>query len=168
MAKNIKCHICGKPATVHLTQILDNKIHKVDLCEVCAKEKGITDPEGFSLVELLTKPTAQAEALQDDLVCEKCGFTPHDFKKFGRFGCPSCYDRFGHLIKPMLKNMHKDVHHKGKIPDRSLARISIQKQMSDLEQKLQVSIKEERYEDAALIRDEIRKLKEHFQLDPTE
>ena len=36
MANPIKCSLCGKPATVHLTQIINNKVHKVDLCEACA------------------------------------------------------------------------------------------------------------------------------------
>ena len=55
MANPIKCSLCGKPATVHLTQIINNKIHKVDLCEDCAKAKGVTDPAGFSLAVLLIK-----------------------------------------------------------------------------------------------------------------
>src|ERR1017187_1129944 len=55
MANPLKCDICSKPATVHLTQILDNKVHKVDLCEECAQAKGVTDPSGFSLADLLLK-----------------------------------------------------------------------------------------------------------------
>ena len=55
MAENLKCSICNKEATVHLTQIVNNKIHKVDLCESCAQKKGVTDPEGFSLADLLSK-----------------------------------------------------------------------------------------------------------------
>jgi hypothetical protein len=55
MANPLKCDLCSKPATVHLTQILDNKVHKVDLCEACAQEKGVTDPSGFSLADLLLK-----------------------------------------------------------------------------------------------------------------
>src|ERR1700685_1668862 len=55
MSNPLKCDLCSKPATVHLTQILDNKVHKVDLCEDCAQEKGVTDPSGFSLADLLLK-----------------------------------------------------------------------------------------------------------------
>ena len=44
MATPLKCDLCSKPATVHLTQIVNNKVHKVDLCEECAQAKGVTDP----------------------------------------------------------------------------------------------------------------------------
>ena len=53
MANPLKCDLCSKPATVHLTQIVNNKVHKVDLCETCAQAKGVTDPSGFSLADLL-------------------------------------------------------------------------------------------------------------------
>ena len=57
MSKNIKCNACEKLATVHLTQIVDKQIHKIDLCEECAKEKGVADPEGFSFSDMFGDPT---------------------------------------------------------------------------------------------------------------
>jgi protein arginine kinase activator len=51
---------CSKSATVHLTQIVNNKVHKVDLCEECAQAKGVTDPSGFSLADLLLKASLNA------------------------------------------------------------------------------------------------------------
>ena len=51
MAESINCDICTKLATVHLTQIVNGKIHKIDLCETCAKEKGVTDPNGLSDIQ---------------------------------------------------------------------------------------------------------------------
>ena len=48
------CDICKKNvATVHLTQMVEGKTKKVDLCEACSKEKGVDDPTGFSLADLL-------------------------------------------------------------------------------------------------------------------
>ena len=45
------CTICKeKPATVHLTQIVGEKMQKLDLCEDCAKAKGVNDPAGFARV----------------------------------------------------------------------------------------------------------------------
>ena len=50
----MQCQFCNKsPATVHLTQIVEDEMKKLDLCETCAKQKGVTDPTGFSLAELL-------------------------------------------------------------------------------------------------------------------
>ena len=62
MANPLKCDLCTKPATVHLTQIVNNKVHKVDLCEACAQAKGVTDPAGFSLADLLVKASLSPEA----------------------------------------------------------------------------------------------------------
>ena len=61
MANPLKCDLCSKPATVHLTQIVNSKIHKVDLCEACAQAKGVTDPSGFSLADLLLKASLNPE-----------------------------------------------------------------------------------------------------------
>ena len=47
------CMICKQnEAKVHLTQIVGDKMQKVDLCEECAKTKGVNDPAGFSLVKI--------------------------------------------------------------------------------------------------------------------
>ena len=168
MANPLKCDLCSKPATVHLTQILNNKVHKVDLCEACAQAKGVTDPSGFSLADLLLKASLNPDAPGTSAVrCEQCGFTPAEFKKQGRFGCPACYDTFLNLLEPMLENMHNGVAHTGKIPTRALARKSRHDRLTKLELDLSEAIKTERYEDAARTRDEINQVKEAFNPDAT-
>jgi protein arginine kinase activator len=163
MANPLKCDLCSKPATVHLTQILDNKVHKVDLCEECAQEKGVTDPSGFSLADLLLKASLNPEPASSSAVrCEQCGFTQNDFKKQGRFGCPACYETFGTLIEPMLDTMHKGTAHTGKVPQKALARKSLYDRLTKLETDLSEAIKSERYEDAARTRDEINQVKHTF------
>ena len=48
------CCICKeKQATVHLTLIACDEPQKLDLCEECATKKGVNDPVGFSLADLL-------------------------------------------------------------------------------------------------------------------
>ncbi|MFA5262623.1 MAG: UvrB/UvrC motif-containing protein [Opitutaceae bacterium] len=161
MASNLKCDICSKPATVHFTQIVNNKVHKYDLCEACAQAKGVTDPNGFSLADLLVKAALNTEpATQAGIRCEQCGFTQGDFKKQGRFGCPACYEAFKSVIEPMLEGMHKGTRHVGKIPRRSLERKSLHDRLSKLELDLSDAIKTERYEDAAHFRDEIAQMKQ--------
>ena len=50
----MKCDVCQKSeATVYLTQIVEGKMQKVNLCENCAKEKGVSDPTGFAMADLL-------------------------------------------------------------------------------------------------------------------
>lgn len=161
MGNSLKCDLCDNPATVHLTQIVNNQIHKLDLCESCAAAKGVTDPTGFSLADLLVKGGPGDGPVEDvGVVCEKCGFTQKDFKRLGRLGCPSCYERFTPLLEPVLANMHKGVSHLGKVPARALARRSFQDRINELETKLQDAVKEENYEEAARFRDAIQAIRE--------
>jgi len=163
MAKPEQCGHCNKPATIHLTQIINNKIHKVDLCEDCPYKQGVTDPEGFSLADFLLKPPSTLitdQAIQ----CEACGFTPKDFKKSGRFGCPQCYETFKEILQPMLTNMHKDVLHRGKVPEKALARMSRQRRIDQLQNDLGEAIKSENYEDAARLRDLISQARDSLEI----
>ena len=157
MASPLKCDLCGKPASVHLTQIVNAKMHKVDLCEACAQAKGVTDPGGFSLADLLMKASLSPEASSGGGAgageCPECGFAPGDFKKHGRFGCPRCYQTFSGLVAPMLDNMHKGTRHAGKVPEKALRRRSLVERVAELEMQLSEAIKTERYEDAARLRD---------------
>lgn len=159
MANSLKCDLCSKPATVHLTQIVNNKIHKVDLCETCAQAKGVTDPSGFSLADLLLKASLNPEPVADGK-CPDCGFSTQDFKKTGRFGCPQCYQHFGRILEPMLDSMHKGSAHTGKVPQRALDRRSLYERLTQLETELDQAIKSERYEDAARYRDEITQVRQ--------
>lgn len=157
MAETIQCDLCSEPATVHLTQIVDAKIHKVDLCETCAKEKGVTDPNGFSLADLLAG-NMETERFGKEplhLKCDDCGFTPKDYKKHGRLGCPSCYENLRPMIMPMLAHMHKGTAHDGKIPHHTLTREEQRQKLDDLNASLRKAVAEERFEDAARIRDAI-------------
>ncbi|MGF1485353.1 MAG: UvrB/UvrC motif-containing protein [Opitutales bacterium] len=164
MSEGLKCDVCGGQATVHLTQIVDKQIHKVNLCESCAQKKGVTDPEGFSLSDLLAQNigdesgaiTAEGAA---GLHCEHCGYTAAKLKKTGRLGCPSCYDTMARLVSPMLENIHRGTRHLGKVPHGLLDRLKHKRRMRDLQALLDASIKEERYEDAAQYRDQIEQLK---------
>jgi len=162
MANPLKCDLCSKPATVHLTQIVNNKVHKVDLCEACAQAKGVTDPSGFSLADLLLKASLNPEPTAGGMRCERCGFTQLDFKKHGRFGCPVCYETFRGIVEPMLENMHNGTAHAGKIPHRALERKTLYDRLTKLELDLTDAIKSERYEDAARTRDEINQVKQAF------
>lgn len=160
MAKNLKCSHCSNPATVHLTQIVNNKIIKVDLCESCAQAKGVTDPESFSLADLLNKTSLVPEKSETRLECAECGLTTADFRRTGRLGCAACYHTFAPLIRPALEDMHADVEHKGKIPEVAFTRQHSKAEIETLENALQRAIAEEAYEDAAKFRDQIQSIKD--------
>jgi protein arginine kinase activator len=155
---------CNKnEATVHLTQMLEGKIKKVDLCEDCAKSKGVDDPAGFSLADLLMGLGAAEEmaqgAVSTDTTCPACGFKQADFKKSGRLGCAECYSTFSDGISGLLKNMHKGTRHTGKVPRALKEGHDLQQRLQQLQQKLNDAVTAENYEEAAVIRDEIRALK---------
>lgn len=164
MGKNLKCDLCSNPATVHLTQIVSNKIQKVDLCESCAQEKGVTDPNGFSLADLLVK--GMGGAIEEPVapvtsgpVCSSCGYSLAKFKKTSRLGCPDCYEAFAEALEPMLATMHKGTRHEGKVPHEALERKSLLDRLESLEARLKKAIEAEKYEQAAEFRDQINELK---------
>jgi len=157
------CCICKeKTATVHLTQIAGDKMQKVDLCEECAKSKGVNDQTGFSLADLLLGLGASQELEQSstgsDAKCPKCGFTHADFKKSGRLGCAECYVTFAEGLSSLLKTMHKGTHHVGKIPEGLRTRRDLTSQLQSLQKKLNKAIETENFELAAQLRDEIKQL----------
>jgi protein arginine kinase activator len=157
----MKCQFCNNAATVHLTQIVGGKMQKIDLCEKCAKEKGVADPAGFSLADMLLGLGAAEQmksASPDELICPQCGFTQPDFKKTGRLGCAVCYQTFGDGLSSILKDMHKGTTHKGKVPARLAERQEVAAKMTDLRQELQKAISDENYEQAANLRDQISQL----------
>ncbi len=157
----MNCDACKqKNATVFLTQIVEGKMQKVNLCEACSKEKGVTDPTGFALADLLLGLGAsqEMEKTSTGVRCPVCGFSQADFKKTGRFGCSNCYDVFADGLESMLKNMHKDTEHKGKVPARLLKAKLREEEMKTIQRDLRKAISEEKYEAAAELRDRLKKI----------
>jgi protein arginine kinase activator len=115
------CCICKeREATVHLTDRWRQDAEGGSLRE-CAKTKGVNDPTGFSLSDLLLGFGASKEIEQSaggtELRCHRCGFTQTDFKKAGRLGCPECYLTFSEALDGLLKTMHKGTRHVCKTPE---------------------------------------------------
>jgi protein arginine kinase activator len=161
------CTICKeKPATVHLTQIVGDKMQKLDLCEECAKTKGINDPTSFGLADLdLVLGLGASQQLEQaaggvELKCTRCGFTQADFKKSGRLGCPECYVTFAEGLSGLLKTMHKGTRHTGKAPEALRATRENADRLKALTEKLKKAVKEENYEQAAQLRDQIKQVTE--------
>ncbi len=116
--------------------------------------------------------------------CPKCGLTYDEFAKNGKFGCGDCYETFASKIESVLKNLHGSAKHRGRAPQRLAERTTkltekedntkqdnvkvenkplvdkTMEQIDKLNSDIKLAIKEERYEDAAKIRDEIKKLEE--------
>ena len=157
------CCICKeKPATVHYTQITGDKTQKVDLCESCAKNKGANDPAGFAFADLLLGLGASQEVEQAvggaDVKCPHCGFSQADFKKSGRLGCPECYQTFAEGLEGLLKTMHKGTRHVGKAPAALRQSREASDRLKSLQKKLAAAIEDENFEQAAILRDELKQI----------
>ena len=162
------CDICNKnPATVHLTEIVDDQMSELHLCEECARKKSSQMESQFGLSDLLAgladfeKPSEEKEL--SALKCPNCGLTYKDFKKVGRLGCGECYSAFKKFLTPLLKRIHGSGAHCGKCPVKISAGKPPRKKTPDLQElrcRLQKAVEDEAYEEAAKIRDQIKELQE--------
>lgn len=164
----MKCDFCKEKATVFLTQLVEGQMKKVCLCDACAKERGVTDPTGFSLADLLlgglpggpgTKaPSGATASSGNGKTCATCGFTLEDLRRVRRFGCSECYGTFGDEVVQMVRGMHKGTSHIGKVPEGLMATQFRNQRIEELRTRLDQAISSESYEEAAGIRDEIKNL----------
>lgn len=169
------CDICGKnQATVHLTEIVDEQMTELHLCEECARQKSIQMEQQFGLSDLLAgladfgKGAEQQELSK--VRCSSCNLSYDDFKKIGRLGCSNCYSSFMKYLMPLLKRIHGTTVHTGKVPEgvpvteapKRAEPLKIQpsqqSELLDLRRKLQEAIRVENFEEAARLRDRIKEL----------
>jgi len=177
----MQCDYCKNKATVYFTQIIDGVSKKASLCETCASQQGVTDPEVFLMDgkganekkgenepskkskendELVTVVAGTVGAATKEVVCLDCGFTLEDLKRIGRLGCSSCYTVFRKDLMHSLSNMHKGISHQGRVPDGMMESLELQQKEEKLIQDLDKAIKDEEYEKAAVLRDQLTKLRE--------
>ncbi|MCA9406142.1 MAG: UvrB/UvrC motif-containing protein [Candidatus Omnitrophica bacterium] len=157
----MKCDLCNKKATVHLTEIVDGQMTEMHLCEGCAREKSVQMEQQFGLADLLAglgdfgksvKPTEKVQ-----LVCSNCQMNYDDFRKFGRLGCSECYESFKMHLGTLLKKIHGSNNHFGKspikMPQKERQKIE---DLQEMKNKLMQAIQSEDFEKAAELRDKIR------------
>ncbi len=153
-----QCQYCGKPATIHLTDILQKKKRETHLCEECARVKKILPKSGGAGVALNLQALVQIvlgqQAMGDpeEMTCPDCGISYADFRAVGRLGCANDYTIFEKPLEHLLSKVHRATEHAGKTPLRHRLRV----EMEDLQRELKAAIASEEYERAAALRDRIR------------
>lgn len=160
------CDVCNtNEATVHLTEIVNDKVTKLHLCESCAKEKGEEMEEHFGMSDLLAGLADMGASLDssaaNNVKCPTCGFTYNDFKKAGRLGCGDCYEAFKKQLDPLLKRIHGANRHIGKVPLMAGDAVKGNKTLQDikaLKERLEKAIRSEAFEEAAKLRDSLKEL----------
>ncbi|MDR1612535.1 MAG: UvrB/UvrC motif-containing protein [Planctomycetota bacterium] len=169
------CQICKKnPATIHLTDIHNNVKKEVHLCAGCAAEKGFNMQSAASLPQLLgikakkqstEEPRPNRFAPEEDIICPKCGYRWSDFKNKGRLGCSEDYHAFREKLRPLIANQLSATPigpgplHRGKYPGKKSSVDPVTREIRNLELDLRRAVDEERYEDAARIKSELRELR---------
>lgn len=108
--------------------------------------------------------TLEGINLQDDNlpVCSHCGTGFAWIIQNGKFGCDHCYEEFRDSVDKILLQTQGSNEHKGRIPQRFEGIRTIQLEIKEKEEELNELVFEERYEEAAAIRDELRGLKDEL------
>mgnify|MGYP005828544899 FL=1 len=179
------CDNCGKQeANVRYTENINGKVKELNLCEECSKKLGIAQmdfsmPMDFSnffgdFIEEFTKPEWMPLLSNvKTLTCNNCGYTFDDIVNTGKLGCPNCYEVFESELDPIIKRIQGTNRHVGRIgkiidnkidekygkgkKEQDSNKKEGKTKLEQLQEDLKTAIKEERYEDAAKIRDEIKK-----------
>lgn len=179
------CDNCKEnEANIKYTQIINGVKKELNLCEKCGKELGVVNmqfdmPINFSnfLGDFLSDFNEEAflpdYGNKKELRCNICNSTLDDILSTGRFGCSNCYDIFADQIDEIIKKIQGSNIHVGRI-GKAVEKNNIDEENKEefankenkdipklelLQQKLKKAIREERYEDAAKLRDEINDIK---------
>lgn len=176
------CQNCNKnKANVKYTQIINGHKKEMMLCEECSEKLGINKmnfnmPIDFSsffggMLEEENSSFMPIFPEMEELKCKNCNMTYDEFINSGKLGCALCYDAFSEKIDPMLKRIHGSNRYLGRKAVKQNKKEEIKEETikktttniskkEELEQSLKQAILDERYEDAAKIRDQIKGLKE--------
>lgn len=170
------CEKCGKnEANVYIKNVVNGETTEMHLCSDCANEQGLLkqavnpfygmssffDDFGSAFQGFfpgLASPAVSGRSLPNGTTCPLCGASAQDIARTGRAGCAECYSVFDYVLGPAIKRIHGDASHSGAIPGSAGAELSRKRRLTELKHELKTAIKNEAFEDAARLRDEIRSL----------
>jgi protein arginine kinase activator len=160
-----QCH--EREAVIHLTQIVNEQVTTLHLCERCAAEKGVESPGTVGKTPLGGFLAAMGKGLPGGAVlapgvsgtCPRCGATLQDFRESGRLGCAECYRAFEQPLRDLLRRLHGSTFHVG---ERYVEPGQPAEPKADgreaLREQLRLAIESENFELAAELRDRLRAL----------
>lgn len=168
---NMNCGLCKKKATVHITEIAYHatdgsettpSIEQKHLCDGCAQKLNMPHmplpQKGMVDIWKLLQQSARRAREEGGLSCPECGMTLAEFRSKGRLGCPKDYEVFAAHLDPLLSKIHNATSHTGRVPGIDESDLKRMQHLTDLRAKLEEAIREEAYESAARLRDEIQGL----------
>jgi protein arginine kinase activator len=168
------CDKCGqRPAEVKVTEVdKHGKSVESRLCVECARSRGVVaqdvgaasqprpvaDKSGpQSAAEILRELKDKVRVTDRKLVCPNCKMTFNEFKTSGRLGCARCYDAFAEQLSPVIKRIHGAAKHTGRRPNPDGSAAAQGFEIQRLRRELSAAIEAENYEQAAAVRDRIRR-----------
>lgn len=183
------CQVCSKnSASVHITEIQQFDIvepadrpgdssgkavegttqaEQKHVCESCAQMMNLPNMPLVkkSMVDIwkLLQQSAQRSRKEGGLTCSKCGMTLGEFRSKGRLGCSACYEAFKAHLEPLIERIHNSSHHTGRLPGIEEVAPGRHQKIAELREKLEHAIREEAYEDAAHLRDQLQSLESEGQ-----
>lgn len=165
------CQNCKKnEATTHIKRVINGEATQSHLCSACAQNLGYNnffDDFSFNL------PSLFSGFFEDNLLpfsesrldrCETCGCCFDDIIKTGSVGCANCYDKFYSKLLPSIQRIHGKVKHAGSVPENvpepTVPKEKTQEEkINDLENEMAKAVEEQNFERAAILRDEIKRMK---------
>lgn len=174
------CEFCRKnEANVHLIKVINGQTEKINLCINCLRDFSlIPEDDILSDINNLLKKVLEVDiriidkanpgnlfeniTSKSNKSCSFCGTDLNSVKSSGKVGCGKCYIEFRNEFIPILNNIHKSHQHVGKIPVKTSISIKLEKEIRDLENRLKHEIIVENFEEAARLRDTIKKLQKRL------
>lgn len=157
------CDKCGKNnATTHIKRVVNGVVTEQHLCGYCAAKdgyNGISDTGLAGMLASMFGDIVSAGNINNTVRCPVCGSAFSDIAESGKVGCAECYKTFYEELAPYLKRVHGSIKHTGKIPNSApLAVKPNDEDISSLRMELNRLVSEEKYEDAAVVRDKIKRI----------
>jgi protein arginine kinase activator len=165
------CQRCGRnQATTHIKTLYNGKLEEYNLCSECAREIGVNPFEfGLPFTGMIESMLLGSVNKKTSEKCPVCGKSYDEIVKSGKIGCPNCYKFFSDRLLPIIQRYHGVSKYKGKAPvesgliplkDKSQLVVLESTELQKKKQQLKEAIEEQRYEDAAVLRDEIHDMEE--------
>ena len=171
----MKCQMCGKnEATEEIYTNINGKKSVMKICHSCGKKiagsifpgsSSLYDTAGLgNLASVLygghMQGMREPEILKAVGKCPSCGMTYETFVSKGKLGCGDCYKTFHDRLLRPLKQIHGTYEHVGKIPERGGGELKNSRRLDSLKQQLDAAVRNQEFERAAELRDEIKAIKE--------
>jgi protein arginine kinase activator len=158
----MRCENCGRnESAIQLTQVENNEMRVLHLCEECAAERGVeidAQKPNAPLADFLAQIGKVPDAPNLGR-CPSCGMTAAHLRQAGRLGCTVCYSHYDEHLRGLLRRLHGSTKHVGKVVVSSGSGDSQwTARIMSLRRSLQRAVEAEDFEFAASIRDQLRHL----------